>query len=326
MTFPCRRFLHLAAAAVAVLAATSIAGAQSYPARPITMTVPFPPGGVTDSVGRIVAERMRSALGQTVVVENVGGADGSIGVARVARARPDGYTIVLGVMGTHVLNGVFYSLPYDVLNDFTPIAPLVIAPDVLFARKTMPARDFNELLGWLRANPNQASAGITTVGVRLIASFFQQETGTRVVLVPYRGIALAMQDLAAGQIDLAFETPAQLALVQAGSIKAYAVTSDTRIALALHIPTFRELGLPALSFTAWFGLFAPRGTPIDIVAKLNTAAVEALAEPSVQSRLVGLGFDVFPRERQTPEALGALVKADTEKWWPIIKSSGIKAE
>ena len=196
-------------------------------------------------------------------------------------------------MGTHVLNGAFYSLPYDVLNDFAPISPLVTVPYVLFARKTMPAKDLNELIAWLKANPNKASAGITSVGYRLLAAFFQKETGTQFALVPYRGGAPAMQDLVAGQIDLLFGTPDQLPLMRAGSIKAYAVTSDTRLALAPDIPTFAEMGLPALSYSAWFGLFAPKGTPKDIIGKLNAAAVEALADPAVRSRLVDLGIRDF---------------------------------
>jgi tripartite-type tricarboxylate transporter receptor subunit TctC len=323
---PRRRFLHLAASAAAFPAVSRDASAQSYPARPITMIVPAAAGGATDVTGRVVAERMRASLGQPIIIENVGGADGSIGAGRAARARPDGYTIDLGFLSNHVLNGAFYSLPYDVLKDFAPISPLVRLPYVLFAKKTMPAKNLNELIAWLKANPNKASAGSTTVGVRLVATFFQKETGTHFALVPYRGIAPAAQDLVAGQIDLWFGTPDQLPLMRAGSIKAYGVTSDTRLALAPDIPTFEEMGLPALTFYAWNALFAPKGTPRDIIAKLNAAAVEALADAAVRVRLVDLGFEIFPREQRTPEALGALVKADAEKWWPIIKEAGIKAE
>jgi tripartite-type tricarboxylate transporter receptor subunit TctC len=212
-----------------------------------------------------------------------------------------------------------------VLNDFAPISPLVTLSSVLYARKTLPAKDLKELIAWLKANPNKASAGVTAANQRLLAAFFQKETGTQFALVPYRGNAPAVQDLAAGQIDLWFGAPEQLPLMRAGSIKAYAVTSDTRLAVAPDIPTFAEMGLSAFSYSAWSGLFAPRGTPRDIIGKLNAAAVEALAETAVRSRFVQFGFEVFPRERQTPEALGALVKADAEKWWPIIKELGIKA-
>jgi tripartite-type tricarboxylate transporter receptor subunit TctC len=224
------------------------------------------------------------------------------------------------------LNGAFYSLPYDVLNDFAPISPLVTTSVVFFARKMMPAKDLSELIAWLKTNPNKASVGTYTAGARLQTALFQKETGTQFIVVPYRGVAPAIQDLVAGQIDLSFAPPDYLPLVRAGSIKAYAVPSDRRLALAPEIPTFAEMGLPALSYSSWFGLFAPKGTPKDIIGKLNVAAVNALADPAVRSRLADLGGEIFPREQQTPEALGARVKADAEKWWPIIKELGIKAE
>jgi tripartite-type tricarboxylate transporter receptor subunit TctC len=290
------------------------------------MIVPLSPGGTTDVIARVLAERMRESLGQPIIVENVSGAEGSIGIGRVARARPDGYTIDLGFPSGHVLNGAFYSLPYDVLNDFEPILPLAGTPFVMFARKTMPANDLNELIAWLKANPDKASVGIAVSSTHLLTAFFRKETGTRFTLVPYRGPAPAMQDLVAGQIDLFFTLPYELPQMRAGSIKAYAVTSDTRLAQAPDIPTFAEMGLPAVSWSGWYGFFAPRSTPKDIIGKLNAAAVEALADPAVRSRFASLGLEIFPRERQTPEALGALVKADAEKWWPLIKELGIKAE
>jgi tripartite-type tricarboxylate transporter receptor subunit TctC len=323
---PRRRFLGLAAGAVALPAMSRIAQAQTYPTRPITMIVPFAAGGTTDVVGRVLAERMRALLGQPVIIENVSGADGSIGTGRASRARPDGYTIDLGSKDTHVLNGAFYSLPYDVRNDFAPISPLVTLRGFLFARKAMPAKDLKELIAWLKANPNKASMGAPSAFGRLLAAFFQKETGTQLAFVPYRGNAPAMQDLLAGQIDLVYGTPDQLPLMRAGSIKAYAVSSEMRMVLAPDIPTFVEMGLPALSWPFWFGLFAPKSTPKEIIAKLNAAVVKALADPAVPSRLADLGFEIVPREQQTPEALGALVKGDAEKWWPIIKELGIRAE
>jgi len=232
----------------------------------------------------------------------------------------------MGFVGTHVLNGAFYSLPYDLLNDFAPIVLLGTAPDVLFARKTLPAKDLNQLIAWLMTNRNKASAGNFAATSQLLTALFEKETGTQFTLVPYRGAAPAMQDLVAGQIDLVFGTPDQLPLVRAGSVKAYAVTSDARLGLAPEVPTFAEMGLPALSFSAWFGLFAPKGTPMEMISRLNAAAVEALADPAVKSRLADLGYGVFPRERQTAEALGALVKSDAEKWWPLIKEFGIRAQ
>jgi tripartite-type tricarboxylate transporter receptor subunit TctC len=323
---PRRQFLQLAASAAVLPAVSPMALAEAYPSRPITMIVPIAAGGPTDVVGRVVAERMRQSIGKPIIIENIGGADGSIGVGRAARARPDGYTIDLASMSTHVLNGVFYSLQYDVLNDFAPISPLATYSQALFARKTMPAKDLRELIAWLKANPNKASAAVSTAGLRLVTALFLKETGTQFALVPYRGGAPGMQDLLSGQIDLCFYAADLLPLMRAGSIKAYAVTSNTRWALAPDIPTFGEMGLPGLSYSGWFGLFAPKGTPKEIIGKLNAAALEALADPAVRSRFVELAMEVFPRERQTPEALGALVKADAERWWPIIKELGIKAE
>ena len=319
-----RQFLQFTGAAVAVAVVSCVATAQGYPTRPITMIIPFPAGGPLDSVGRVLVERMRPSLGQPIVIENVSGAEGSIGTGRAARAQPDGYTISLGAMATHVMNGAFYSLQYDVLNDFAAVTPLVRFPFFLFARRTMPPKDLNELIAWLKANPNTASLAFTNTGTRLLGTFLQKETVTQFTLVPYRSPAIP--DLVAGHIDLLLFTPDQVPLMRAGSIKAYAVTSDTRWAVAPEVPTFAEMGLPSFSYFDWFGLFAPKGTPSDVIGKLNAAAAEALAEPSVRSRLLDLGMEIFPRERQTPEALATLEKADAAKWWPIIKESGIRAE
>ena len=326
MNSPRRRFLHLVAGAAALPAVSGYAWAQTYPSRPITMIVAFPAGGPTDVIGRIVAERMRASLGQPIVIENLGGAGGSIGTGRVARARPDGYTINIGVMSTQVLNDALYSLQYDVLNDFAPIVPLVMSPFILFARKSLPGTNLNELIAWLKTKRNMASAGVDVASARLLTEFFQKESGTQLTLVPYRGTAPAMQDLVAGQIDLFFSLPVQLPLLRAGSIKAYAVAGDARLALAPSIPTFGEMGLRAVSWSGWYGLFAPKSTPKDIIDKLNMAAVEALADAAVRSRLAELGVQVFPREQQTPEALGTLVRANAEKWLPLVREFGISAE
>jgi tripartite-type tricarboxylate transporter receptor subunit TctC len=269
---------------------------------------------------------MRRSLGQPIVIENVGGAGGNIGTGRAARARPDGYTIDLGIISTHVLNGAFYSLPYDVLNDFAPISLLATTPAIFYAGKTVQAKDLRELVAWLRENPNKASAGIPIASYHLLTAFFQKETGTQFTLVPYRGIAPAIQDLMAGQIDLSFSTPDALPFVRAGTIKAYAVATDMRFALAPDIPTFGEMGLPTVSYSGWWGLFAPKGTPRDMISKLNAAVVEALADAAVRSRLADIGIEIFPRDQQTPEALGARVKADADRWWPVIKEFGIRGE
>jgi tripartite-type tricarboxylate transporter receptor subunit TctC len=321
-----RKFLHLAAGAAALPAMSRSAEAQAYPTRPITMVVSFPAGGPADAIGRVLAERMRTSLGQPIIIENVSGAAGSIGTGRVARARPDGYTIDLGVSNTHVLNGALYSLPYDVLNDFAAISPLVTTPLVLFARKTMPAKDLVDLIAWLKSNPMKASAGFGSTSGHLVTAFFQKQTGTKLTPVPYRGLAPAVQDLVAGQIDLYLGAPDPLSLMRAGSVKGYAVTSDARLQQAPELPTFAEMGLPELSYSAWYALFAPKGTPREIIGRLNAATVQAMADPLVQSRLANLGGEIFPTERQTPEAVDALVKADAEKWWPLIKEFGIKAE
>jgi tripartite-type tricarboxylate transporter receptor subunit TctC len=289
------------------------------------MIVSAAAGSNGDLIARIVAQRMRAPLGQPIIIENIGGADGSLGVGRTARAKPDGYTIDIGFLGNHVLNGAVYPLSYDLMNDFAPISPLSATPFLLYARKTLPAKDLIELIAWLKSNP-RVSVGSLAVGHRLVAASFQKEIGTYFDVVPYRGSPAVYQDLAAGHIDLFFNAPDGLPLVQAGSIRAYAVTSKSRVALAPDLPTFAEVGLPAVSWSAWFGLFAPRGTPKDNIAKLNAAAMEALADPAVQSRIAELGQEAFPREQQTPDELGALVKADAEKWWPIIKELGIKAE
>jgi tripartite-type tricarboxylate transporter receptor subunit TctC len=324
---PRRQFLQLAAGAAALPSLSCISLAQSYPSRPVTMIVPFPAGGAADVIGRIMSDRMRKPLGQPIIIENISGADGSIGVGRTARSRPDGYTICLAIDAAFVLNGAFYSLPYDVLNDFEPISPLATGPVVLVARKTMPAENLSELIAWLKAHPSQASAGMNTLGFRLLALHFQKQTGTQFNIVPYRAAGSVVADLVAGQIDLAIGTlTTHLPLLRAASEKAYVVQAETRSALAPNIPTFSEMGLPALTHTSWYGLFAPRGTPKDIIGRLSAAAVEALADPAVRSRLVELGYEAFPRQRQTPETLGALQKADAEKWWPIIKELGLKAE
>ena len=326
MKLPRRKFLQFAGVATIAPTFLRVATAQTYPSRPITMIVPFPAGAGYDTIGRIIAERMRASLGQPIIIENVGGADGSIGVGRAARATPDGYTIVVGGQSVHVLNGALYSLPYDIVNDFTPISSLAGTSLVLFSRKGLPANALPELIDWLKAHPEMASAAIGIASVHLVTASFQKQTGTHFALVPYRGTAPAMQDLVAGHIDLLFDTPLQIPLVRAGSIKAFAVTNDVRLAVAPGIPTFAEMGLPGVSYIGWYGLFAPRGTPKDIIAKLNAAAVGALADPAVRSRIADLGYDIVPNKRQTPEALGALQKADAEKWWPIIKELGIKAE
>jgi tripartite-type tricarboxylate transporter receptor subunit TctC len=314
---------------VAAMGNVAIAAEQVYPSRPITMIVPFAAGGPTDAIARVMAEHIRMSLGQPVILENVTGAAGGIGAGRVARAAPDGYTLGYGVWGTHVLNGAIYPLQYDLLKDFEPIALLASNPMVIVAKKAMPARNLMELIAWLKANPGKASAGTTGTGgaSHIAAIFFQKETGTRFQFVPYRGLGPAMQDLVAGQIDMMVDNPAtSLPQARAGTIKAYAVTAKARLTAAPDIPTADEAGLTGFNVSQWTALWAPKGTPKDIIAKLSQAVMEALADTNVRARLADLGQSIPSREQQTPEALRAYQMAEIEKWWPIIKAAGIKAE
>jgi tripartite-type tricarboxylate transporter receptor subunit TctC len=326
---PRRKFLHLAAGAVALPAASRIVWAQTYPTRAITVVVPFPPGGATDVIARNLAERMKVSLGQPVIIENVTGAGGTIGTGRVARASPDGYTLSVANTGTHVTNGAAYALQYDVVNDFEPIALVSSTPYLLLGKKALPANDLNGLIAWLKANPNNATQGHTGVGspVHVSGILFQKTTGTRFDFVPYRGGTPALQDLVAGQIDLLIMDPTtSLAQVRAGNVKAFAVAAAARLSSAPEIPTVDEAGLPGFYVSLWHGLWVPKRTPAAVIAKLNAAVVEALADPGVRARLADLGQEISPRDQQTPEALRAFQKAEIEKWWPIIKEAGIKVQ
>jgi tripartite-type tricarboxylate transporter receptor subunit TctC len=305
------------------------ASAQIYPSRPVTMVVPLAAGGPLDTLARILAEPMRGSLGQPVIVENVTGAGGTVGTGRVARAAPDGYTIGMGFLGTHVLNGAIYALPYDVVKDFEPIALISSNPHVIVAKAALPAKDLRELIGWLKLNPDKASAGTAGVGAstHVAGLLFQQLAGVRFQLVPYRGAAPALQDVMAGQIDLMVDVASNsLPYLQGGRIKAFAVTAKTRLASAPGVPTVDEAGLPGFHMSTWYALFGPKAMPREVVAKLNAAAINALADPAVGRRLADLGLDIPPRDQQTPETLATLQRAEIEKWWPIIKAANIKPE
>jgi tripartite-type tricarboxylate transporter receptor subunit TctC len=329
MTLPRRRFLHLAAGAAALPAVSRVAWAQSYPARPITVVVTFPAGSAMDTAARILSERMRLSLGQPVIIDNVSGANGSIGAGRVARAAGDGYTIVIGLWNTHVANGALYRLSYDLLTDFEPISLVVDVSYLIVAKKTMPASDLQGFIAWLKANPNMATEGTSGVGSsqHVGGLLFQKLTGTRFGFVPYRTSSQAMPDLVAGRIDWTMAVATDvMPQLRSGNIKAYAATSTSRLAVAPDIPTVDEAGLPGFYLGSWSGLWAPKRTPRDVIAKLNAAVVDTLADSTVRQRLAEIGQEIFPRERQTPEALGAFQKAEIEKWWPIIKEAGIKPE
>ena len=325
-----RELIKLSIALIfAVLAVVAGATAQTYPSRPVTVIVPFAAGGVTDIVARIVSERMNKALGQSVIIENVSGAGGTIGVTRLFRAASDGYTLVVGQWTSHVGAGAMYPVPFDYLNDFEPVSMLSIAPLWIIGRSNLPAKDLRELIAWLKANPDKASAATTGLGsgIHMCLVYFQNMTGTKFPLAPYRGAAPLMQDMLAGQIDLSCPEAGQtLPQYRAGSIKAYAVLTQKRWFAAPDVPTIDEAGVPGLHFPFWHAIWAPKGTPKDVIAKLNAAVVETLADPGVRQRFNELGHEIAPREQQSPAALAAYHKAEIEKWWPIIKAANIKLE
>jgi tripartite-type tricarboxylate transporter receptor subunit TctC len=303
--------------------------AQVYPAHPITMIVPANAGGPTDTIGRILAAHMQGSLGQNVIIENIGGASGTLGTGRVVRAPADGYTIGLGGWNHYVVNGAVYALPYDLFNDVAPVSLIVSGPQLILSRKTVPANDLSEFVAWLKASPNPVTFGTGGVGApgHISGLSFQDVTGLHFQFVPYRGAGPAMQDLVAGHIDMTFDQPTgALPQVRAGFVKAYAVTAKSRLASAPDIPTVDEAGLPGFYASIWHGLWVPKATPKEIIGKLNAAIVDALADAGVRQRLADLGQDIFPRGQQTPAALAAYHKAEIEKWWPIIKAAGIKPE
>src|SRR3954463_11119726 len=321
--------MRVVVAAIFAMFAIGSAEAQPYPSRPITIVVPFSAGGPTDAIARTLGDRMRVSLGQTILVENVTGAGGTIGVVRAAQAAPDGYTLSLGHLGTHVVNGAIYPLKIDLLNDFVPVALLASNPMMIVTKNDIPAKNFRELLDWLKGNAGKIAVGTAGVGSgsHFSAVYLQTLTGLNFNFVPYRGTGPALQDLVAGQIDMIVDQASNsMAQVQGGKIRAYAITDTKRLGAAPDIPTADEAGLPGFHISLWSALWAPKGTPKDVVAKLNAAVVDALADPAVRQRFADAGLEIPPRDKQTPEALGAYHKAEADKWWPIIKAANIKVE
>ena len=313
----------------AALCFAASAFAQTYPTHSITLLVPFSAGGPTDTIARIMAERMTRTLGQTVVVDNVTGAGGSIAVNKVAHAPNDGYTVGIGHIGTHVMIEAMQQQPFDVLKDLDPVAMIAVNPQIIVSKTSVPAGNLKELVAWIKANPDKVSQGTGGMGTpaHITGIYFQSMTGAKFEIIHYRGAAPAMQDLLAGHTDIMIDQAANsLPQVRAGKVKAYAVTAPTRLAAAPDIPTVDEAGIPGLHLAVWHGLWVPKGTPKAVIAKLNAAVVEALADPAVQKRLVDLGQDIPARDMQTPEGFGAFHKAQTDKWWPIIKEAGIKSD
>jgi tripartite-type tricarboxylate transporter receptor subunit TctC len=323
-----KRMVVIAAVTLGISAdGLNAAHAQAYPSRPITVVVPYPAGGPTDTLARILAEPLRAALGQPIVIENISGAGGATGSARVARSAPDGYALIFSHLATHVILPATQSLSYDVVKDFEPIALIADTPQWLISRKTLPANNVKELIAWLKAN--KATAGAVGVGgpTDLSALSFQKETGTTFQFVPYRGGAPLLQDLVAGQIDIAFGQAANyLGPVRGGQLKAFAVLSKQRWWAAPDVPTMDEAGVPGLHASFWHGLWAPKGTPKDVIAKLDAAVIETLADPAVQQRLKDIGQEPWPRDKQTPEALAEQQKNEIAVWWPVIKAHNIKGE
>ncbi len=316
-------------ALIALMSFGGNAVADNFPSHPITIVVPFSAGGPSDAMARILAERMKTTLGEALLVENVTGAGGSIGVGRAVRSPPDGYTISFGHLGTHVANGAIYKLGYDLVTDLEPVVLLPSNPMIVVSKNAVPAKSLQELLAWLKARPTPATAGTAGAGSgsHIAGLYFENVSGIKLQYVPYRGTAPAMNDLVAGQIDLIVDqTSNSIAQVRAGNIRAYAITSDKRLDSALDIPTTDEAGLPGFHMTLWSGLWVPKGTPNAIVAKLNAAAVDALNDPSVRKQLENLGLQMPPKDQLSPEALGAWQKAEIAKWWPVIKAANVKVE
>jgi len=315
-------------ALAALLALTAAARAQTYPTRPITLLVGYPPGGPTDTLARIVADGMKNSLGQTIVVETVTGAGGTIATGRVVHAAPDGYTIGIGQWNSHVGSPAIYPLDYDILNDLQPISLLTHSPNWVIGKNDLPPKSGAELIAWLKGHSEPITYATVGAGSpsHLMGMMLAKATGAHFQFVPYRGAAPVMQDMIGGQIEMSgLEASGSFPNAQAGRIRAFAVASPTRWAKSPDTPTFVELGIPDLVIEFWHGLWTTKGVPPDVVGRLSGAVRSALDDPAVRQRIEGLGQTIFPAAQQTPQALAAYQKAEIDKWWPVIKGAGIKA-
>jgi tripartite-type tricarboxylate transporter receptor subunit TctC len=322
-----RRALLAATTAIGFASLAAPALAQGFPNRPITMVVPFAAGGGTDIAARIIGQKMTELLGQNVVIENVAGAGGNVGTNRVAKAAPDGYTILMGTISTHAINpAVFKSMPHDPVKDFAPISLLALVPSVLTVSNDFPAKDVKELIARLKAEPDKhayASSGVATPQ-HLGGELFKTMTGTQMTHIPYRGGGPALQDVVSGKVAMIFDNlPSSAEMIRAGKARGFAVTTKTRSPAFPDMPTMEEAGLPGYEIYSWNALFAPAGTPPAVIARLNEVANKAAQDPAISKRLADLSAVVVG---STPQALADHVKAEIAKWGPIAKATGASLE
>ena len=313
--------------AVLLCLAATLAFAQAYPNKPVRLVVPFPPGGTTDILARSVAQKLYEAWGQQVLIDNRPGAGGNIGTEIVAKAVPDGYTLLMGTVGTHAINSSLYSrLPFDPVKDFAPVTLVASVPNVLVVHPSLPAKSVKELIALIKAKPGEltfASSGNGT-SIHLAGELFKSMTGTTMLHIPYKGSAPALTDLLGGQTNMMFDNlPSSIQHIKSGKLRALAVTSSHRSSALPDVPTVAESGVPGFEASSWFGVLAPAGTPREIVNKINADIVKALSAPEIRERLSGQGAEPVGN---TPEQFAAYIKAESAKWAKVVKESGAKVD